>query len=144
MPNVTLQPGKNDDTWEDLIAAMDQGIAIIGDGSFSIDQQRYNGQFAGQVFHEIKGGKIVGMLKDVAYQFRTPNFWDAQGMIGGPRSYELGGSFCDAQGAARPVNSVSHGCVPSLFQQVNILNTGRQRMSRHGDSRLRQRRCSPR
>jgi len=75
MPNVSLLPGKNDYTWEDMISQTDKGVAIIGDGSFSIDQQRYNGQFAGQCFYEIKGGKIVGMLKDVAYQFRTPEFW---------------------------------------------------------------------
>ena len=42
MPNVSLLPGEQDDTWEDLIAATDRGIAIVGDGSFSIDQQRYN------------------------------------------------------------------------------------------------------
>ncbi len=87
MPNVSLLPGEKDHVWEDLIAATDNGIAIIGDGSFSIDQQRYNAQFGGQVFYEIKGGKIVGMLKDVAYQIRTPEFWGAMDMIGGQRSY---------------------------------------------------------
>ena len=126
MPNVSLQPGNNDDTWESMIAKMDKGIAIIGDGSFSIDQQRYNGQFAGQVFYEIKGGKIIGMLKDVAYQFRTPNFWGSLKAIGGPRSYQLGGAFGDAKGQPGQSNSVSHGCVPSLFQQTNIINTGRR------------------
>ena len=70
MPNVSLLPGDKDLGWDDLIAATDRGIAIIGDGSFSIDQQRYNAQFGGQVFYEIKGGKIVGMLKDVAYQMQ--------------------------------------------------------------------------
>ena len=59
MPNVSLLPGQQDRKWEDLIAATDNGIAIIGDGSFSIDQQRYNAQFGGQVFYEIKGGKIA-------------------------------------------------------------------------------------
>ena len=126
MPNVSLQPGKNDDTWESMIAKIDRGIAIYGDGSFSIDQQRYNGQFAGQVFWEINGGKIVGMLKDVAYQFRTPNFWGALKAVGGPRSYMLGGAFGDAKGQPGQSNSVSHGCVPSLFGQVNIINTGRR------------------
>jgi len=126
MPNVSLQAGRNDDTWESMIGKMDKGIAIIGDGSFSIDQQRYNGQFAGQVFYEIKGGKIAGMLKDVAYQFRTPDFWGSLKAIGGPRSYELGGAFGDAKGQPGQSNSVSHGCVPSLFGQVNILNTGRR------------------
>jgi TldD protein len=42
MPNVSLLPGEQNLKWEDLIAATDRGIAIIGDGSFSIDQQRYN------------------------------------------------------------------------------------------------------
>jgi TldD protein len=126
MPNVSMQPGKNDDTWESMIAGMDKGIAIVGDGSFSIDQQRYNGQFAGQVFYEIKGGKIVGMLKDVAYQFKTPLFWGSMKHIGGPRSYFLGGAFGDAKGQPGQSNAVSHGCVPARFEQVNILNTGRR------------------
>ncbi|HYD54978.1 MAG TPA: TldD/PmbA family protein [Gemmatimonadaceae bacterium] len=125
MPNVSLAPGKNDHDWDDLVAQVDRGIAIIGDGSFSIDQQRYNGQFAGQVFHEIRGGKIVGMLKDVAYQFRTPQFWASLKALGGPRSYWLGGAFGDAKGQPGQSNAVSHGCVPALFSQVNIINTGR-------------------
>jgi TldD protein len=125
MPNVSLLPGNNDDTWESMIAKMDRGIAIVGDGSFSIDQQRYNGQFAGQVFYEVRGGKIVGQLKDVAYQFRTPEFWNSLKAIGGPRSYHLGGAFGDGKGQPSQSNSVSHGCVPSLFQQVNVINTGR-------------------
>jgi len=126
MPNVSIQAGKNDYVWEDMIGQMNKGIAIIGDGSFSIDQQRYNGQFAGQVFYEIKGGKIVGMLKDVAYQFRTPQFWGSMKVIGGPRSYQLGGAFGDAKGQPGQSNSVSHGCPPALFTQTNIINTGRK------------------
>jgi TldD protein len=126
MPNISMVPGNNDDTWESMIGKMDRGIAIVGDGSFSIDQQRYNGQFAGQVFYEVRGGKIVGQLKDVAYQFRTPDFWKSLKAIGGPRSYHLGGAFGDAKGQPGQSNSVSHGCVPSHFQQVNIINTGRR------------------
>ncbi len=126
MPNVSLQPGKNDWSWNDLVGQMDKGIAIVGDGSFSIDQQRYNGQFAGQVFYEVKGGKIVGQLKDVAYQFKTPLFWGSMRAIGGPKSYELGGAFGDAKGQPGQSNSVSHGCVPAIFTQCNILNTGRK------------------
>ena len=126
MPNVSLLPGKNDYTWEDVISQTDKGIAIVGDGSFSIDQQRYNGQFAGQCFYEIKGGKITGMLKDVAYQFRTPEFWGSMELIGGPRSYHLGGAFGDAKGQPGQSNAISHGCVPARFKQVNIINTGRR------------------
>ncbi len=126
MPNVSLLPGKEEKSYEDLIASTDKGIAIIGDGSFSIDQQRYNAQFGGQVAYEIKGGKVVGMLKDVAYQIRTPDFWNSMQAIGGKASYKLGGSFFDGKGQPGQVNGVSHGCPPAKFKQVNIINTGRK------------------
>ena len=126
MPNVSLLPGAKDLSWDDIIGATDRGIAIIGDGSFSIDQQRYNAQFGGQVFYEIKGGKIVGMLKDVAYQMRTPDFWNSMDMIGGKKSYFLGGAFNDGKGQPGQVNAVSHGCVPSRFRNINVINTGRK------------------
>jgi TldD protein len=126
MPNVSLLPGEKDHSWDDLIAATDRGIAIVGDGSFSIDQQRYNAQFGGQLFYEIKGGKIVGMLKDVAYQMRIPEFWGALDMIGGKKSYHMGGAFGDAKGQPSQSNAVTHGCVPSRFRNINVINTGRK------------------
>jgi TldD protein len=126
MPNVSLQPGEKDLSWEDLIAATDRGIAIIGDGSFSIDQQRYNAQFGGQLYYEIRGGKVVGMLKDVAYQMRTPEFWNAMDMIGGKSSYWLWGAFGDGKGQPAQSNSISHGCPPTRHKQINVINTGRK------------------
>jgi TldD protein len=126
MPNVSLLPGDKDIGWDDIIADTERGIAIVGEGSFSIDQQRYNAQFGGQLFYEIRNGKITGMLKDVAYQMRTPDFWNALDMIGGKKSYMLGGAFNDGKGQPSQSNAVSHGCVPSRFRQVNVINTGRK------------------
>ena len=125
MPNVSLLPGEKDIVLDDIIAATDNGIVVKNRGSWSIDHQRYNFQFSGQVFYEVKNGKITGMLKDVAYQARTPDFWNSMDMIGGPRSYWLGGSFGDGKGEPAQSNSVSHGAVPARFKQVNIVNTGR-------------------
>ncbi|MCY7379347.1 MAG: TldD/PmbA family protein [Gemmatimonadaceae bacterium] len=126
MPNVSQLPGTKEQGWDDLIAATDRGIGIVGDGSFSIDQQRYNAQFGGQLFYEIKGGKVIGMLKDVAYQIRTPEFWNALDMMGGRASYEMGASFFDGKGQPAQSNAVSHGCVPSRFRNINVINTGRK------------------
>jgi TldD protein len=125
MPNVSLMPGAFDLTWDDMIAATDRGIAIVGDGSFSIDQQRYNAQFGGQLFYEIRGGKITGMLKDVAYQIRTPQFWNAMDMVGGKATYMLWGAFGDAKGQPAQSNAISHGCPATRHRSVNVINTGR-------------------
>ena len=125
MPNISLMPGPQDIGMDDIVAATDRGIIVKNRGSWSIDNQRYNFQFSGQLFYEVKGGKITGMLKDVAYQSTTPVFWNAMDMIGGKKSYWLGGTFTDGKGEPGQVNSVSHGCPPARFRGVNILNTGR-------------------
>ena len=74
MPNVSLSAGSEKLTPAEMIADVEKGIFIVGDGSYSIDQQRYNFQFGGQMFFEIKDGKIAGMLRDVAYQSNTQEF----------------------------------------------------------------------
>ncbi len=125
MPNVSLLPGDKDIGLNDIVAATDRGIVVKNRGSWSIDHQRYNFQFSGQVFYEVKGGKITGMLKDVAYQANTPVFWNSMDMIGGPKSYWMGGSFGDGKGEPAQSNSVSHGCPPARFRNVNIVSTGR-------------------
>ena len=63
MANVSLLPGKKTMSAADMIAGVDNGIYILGRGSYSIDQQRYNAQFGGQLFYEIKNGKITQPLK---------------------------------------------------------------------------------
>jgi TldD protein len=126
MPNISLLPGEKDITLDDIVAATERGVVVKNRGSWSIDHQRYNFQFSGQLFYEVRKGKITGMLKDVAYQASTPEFWNSMDMIGGKRSYWLGGSFSDGKGEPGQINAVSHGCPPARFRNVNIINTGRE------------------
>lgn len=123
MPNVSMLPGEEDLSEEDVIANTERGIYIEGRGSYSIDQQRYNIQFGGQVFWEIRNGRKFRMIRDVAYVGRTPEFWNALDTIGGPNTYYLGASFGDAKGQPIQVNAVSHGCPISLFRDIDIINT---------------------
>jgi len=126
MPNVSLQPGKQKLSVDDLIKNVEKGIYIIGDGSFSIDQQRYNFQFGGQTFYEIKDGKIVGMLNDVAYQANTQEFWNSCTAIADESDYRLGGAFNDGKGQPSQSNAVSHGCATTRFNGINVINTARK------------------
>ncbi|WP_345295070.1 TldD/PmbA family protein [Luteimonas vadosa] len=125
MPNVSLAAGKDRLSVADMIKDVENGIYIIGDGSFSIDQQRYNAQFGGQLFYEIKNGRITGMVEDVAYQMRTPEFWNACSAICDERDYRLGGSFFDGKGQPGQVSAVSHGSSTARFDGVNVINTAR-------------------
>lgn len=126
MPNVSLQPGKTPLSVDDMIKNVEKGVYIIGDGSFSIDQQRYNFQFGGQMFYEIKEGKIVGMLNDVAYQANTQEFWNSCAAVCDDKDYRMGGSFNDGKGQPAQSSAVSHGSSTALFKGVNVINTKRK------------------
>jgi len=126
MPNVSLQPGKEKLSVDNMIKNVEKGIYILGNGSFSIDQQRYNFQFGGQLFYEIKEGKIVGMLNDVAYQSNTQEFWNSCNAICDESDYRLGGSFNDGKGQPSQSSAVSHGSSTTRFNGVNVINTARK------------------
>jgi TldD protein len=126
MPNISLQPGKSPLSPADMIKNVEKGIYIIGDSSFSIDQQRYNFQFSGQLYYEIKNGKIVGMLNDVAYQSNTQEFWNSCAAVCDQSDYRLGGSFFDGKGQPAQSSAVSHGSATAHFKGVNVINTARK------------------
>ena len=125
MPNVSLEPGKKKQSVADMIGGVENGIYIVGDGSFSIDQQRYNAQFGGQLFYEIKNGKITQQIEDVAYQSRTPEFWNACVGVCDASDYRMGGSFFDGKGQPAQVSTVSHGSSTARFNGINVINTAR-------------------
>ncbi|HQS54515.1 MAG: TldD protein [Bacteroidetes bacterium 24-39-8] len=125
MPNVSLQPGKDALKVSDMIKNTEKGIYMFGRNSYSIDQQRYNFQFSGQLAFEIKNGQIAGLVKDAAYQANTQEFWNACSAIAGEQDYRLGGSFFDGKGQPGQVSAVSHGCSTTKFKGVSIINTGR-------------------
>lgn len=126
MANVSLAAGKTPLSVAEMIKDVKKGIYIIGDGSFSIDQQRYNFQFGGQLYYEIKDGQIAGMLKDVAYQSNTQEFWNSCVKICDERDYRLGGSFFDGKGQPSQSSAVSHGSATARFNGVNVINTARK------------------
>ena len=126
MPNVSLEPGKARLTPDEMVKDVKKGIYILGRGSYSIDQQRYNFQFGGTLYYEIKNGKITGPLEDVAYQANTQEFWNACSAICDERDWRMGGSFFDGKGQPSQVSAVSHGSSTTRFNGINVINTARK------------------
>ncbi|GGZ10685.1 TldD/PmbA family protein [Pseudoduganella plicata] len=126
MPNVSLAAGANKLTPDELVKDVKKGIYILGRGSYSIDQQRYNFQFGGQLFYEIKDGKITQQLGDVAYQANTQEFWNACTAMCDERDWRMGGSFFDGKGQPSQISAVSHGSSTTRFNGINVINTARK------------------
>jgi len=85
MANVSLQPDPGGLSTAELIARVERGLYLVGDKSFSIDQQRRNFQFTtAQRAYLIVDGRLGGQVKDFAYQATTTEFWRALEAVGGP------------------------------------------------------------
>ncbi|HET6401365.1 MAG TPA: TldD/PmbA family protein [Candidatus Kapabacteria bacterium] len=126
MPNVSLQPNPKKYSLDDIVKDTGKGILIKGNSSYSIDQQRYNFQFTGQVAFAVEDGKITHMLRDVAYYGKTSNFWDELDALGDQTEYMLGGAMYDGKGEPMQSNPVSHGCPCARFANQRVINTREQ------------------
>lgn len=122
MPNISLKPNPEKCSFDDLLSGVENGIYVVGAGSWSIDQQRDNFQFGGQLFYEIKNGKLGELLRDGAYQGRTTQFWNSLAGLCDASAYHLDGTFTCGKAEPVQVAPVSHGSPPALFRNVRVLN----------------------
>ncbi len=120
IPNLSLMAGKESLSLDELIADTEDGILIDGMGSFSIDQRRYNFQFGGDMFHEIKNGKVTGPLKDVIYQAITPEFWNACDAVCDERFWEPYGVLNCGKGEPSQTQQMTHGSAPARFRNIDV------------------------
>ena len=118
MPNVNLEPG----SWklEDLIADTEEGIYMMTNRSWSIDDKRLNFQFGTEIAWEIKEGKLGDMLKNATYTGITPNFWAGCDAICNRDFWTVWGTPNCGKGQPEQVGHVGHGAAPARFRNVQV------------------------
>jgi TldD protein len=116
--NLSLMPGEW--TLEDLIADTDNGILMCTNKSWSIDQMRYNFQFASEIGWEIKNGRLGAMLKNCTYQGITPKFWGSCDAVCNGDYWTLWGVVNCGKGQPGQRAEMSHGAAPARFRNVTV------------------------
>jgi TldD protein len=125
MPNVSLQPGKEPLTPEQMIKGRRAGHYIVGAGSFSIDQQRYNFHSAAALLRDQETARSTGMLRDVAYQSNTQEFWNSCVAICDKSDYRSAARSSMAKGSPR--RSAPFRMARDVrFDKINVINTARK------------------
>ena len=89
MTNLHLEPGSG--SLEELISAVDDGIYLETNKSWSIDDKRLNFQFGTQIAWEIKDGKLGRMVRDATYTGVTPVFWGSLERVAGQEEWRCTG-----------------------------------------------------
>jgi len=118
MTNTNLLPGK--DTFEDLVAGIDDGLYLVNSSSWSIDDNRENFQFGCEIGWEIKGGKLGKMIKNPTYSSNTIAFWNSCDGIGNEPLWRLWGTPNCGKGQPGQNGRVGQGAAPARFRNVRI------------------------
>ena len=120
MTNVSILPGDDPLTLEQLIASTDHGILMHTNKSWSIDDKRYNFQFGCEIGWEIKNGKRARMLKNPSYSGITTEFWNAMDAICSKDEWTLWGTPNCGKGQPQQVMGTGHGAAPARFRNIKV------------------------
>jgi TldD protein len=118
MTNVNLEPG----TWklEDLIAGTEDGIHMITNRSWSIDDKRFNFQFGTEVGYEIKRGKRGRLLKNCTYTGITPEFWNKCDAVCDASDWEIWGTPNCGKGQPSQTMRTGQGASSARFRNIQV------------------------
>jgi TldD protein len=118
MTNVSLEPG--DWKYDELIEDTKDGILMITNYGWSIDQKRYNFQFNCEKGYEIHNGSLGEMIRGPGYNGITPEFWNSCDAICDKNSWTLWGTPNCGKGQPGQVMVTGHGASPARFRNVKV------------------------
>src|SRR5215470_626940 len=120
MTNVSILPGVDPLTLEQLISSTDYGILMQTNKSWSIDDKRYNFQFGCEIGWEIKNGKRTRLLKNPSYSGITTEFWNSMDAICSKDEWTLWGTPNCGKGQPQQVMGTGHGASPARFRSIKV------------------------
>jgi len=118
MTNINLDSG--DKTFEQLIEGVENGVYMATNKSWSIDDKRWNFQFATEIAWEIKDGKLGKMLKNPTYTDNTVHFWNSCDAIANQDYWRIWGVPNCGKGQPMQTGHVGHGSSPARFRNIKV------------------------
>jgi len=120
MTNISIEPGPQPLSPDELIADTADGFYMETNRSWSIDDKRYNFQFGTEIGWEIKHGKRLRMLKNPSYSGITTEFWNSMDAICSRPHWTLWGTPNCGKGQPQQTMGTGHGAAPARFRNVKI------------------------
>jgi TldD protein len=123
-PNVRMAPAARDASFEELLAGVKDGLAVVG-GECAMDFRKLTGQGQAEVMYEVTNGKLGQVVSGGAYLIRSPEFWKGVAAIGGAGSAMRRG-FYEAKG--QPFQLLNHTvtAVPALVRGIAVIDVSKR------------------
>lgn len=123
---AVMDPGEEDVSVEDMIAATEDGIYFRDGGFASVDPPMLNMQGSGSgLIYEIRDGQLGDLLSRPQYLANTIDFWRSMDMVGGEGTFGYsGGGTVKGNPPQRIVRTV--GAPAARFRNLNVFTYGRR------------------
>ena len=118
MANINLEPGEN--TFEDLISMVDNGVYMESNRSWSIDDYRNKFQFGCEYGRLIENGKLTRTVKNPNYRGVSTPFWNSLKAVGDINSFGIYGTPNCGKGEPNQVIRVGHASPACLFEKIQV------------------------
>ncbi len=118
MTSINLLPG--DQSLQQMISDIDDGILFDGIKSWSIDDRRMNFQFGSQYGRIIRKGNLQEVVKNPTYMGESPTFWKSCDAIGDESHYHIYGVPNCGKGEPGQLMKLSHGTSPVRFRNRKV------------------------
>ncbi|MGD8568839.1 MAG: TldD/PmbA family protein [Gammaproteobacteria bacterium] len=118
MANLNLEPGDN--TFEDLVKTIENGVLMDTNLSWSIDDSRNKFQFGCELGRVVKDGEIKGLVKNPNYRGISATFWRNLAAVGDQSTFEIWGTPYCGKGEPQQIIHVGHASPACVFHDVEI------------------------
>jgi predicted Zn-dependent protease len=118
MANLNLEPGK--DRFEDILAAVEKGVFMESNRSWSIDDYRNKFQFGCEYARLIEGGKLGAVVRNPNYRGISATFWRNLFKVGEASTFGVFGTPNCGKGEPNQVITVGHASPVCGFRNVEI------------------------
>jgi predicted Zn-dependent protease len=118
MANLNIEPGASSLT--DMIGAIERGVLMRTNVSWSIDDSRNKFQFGCEWGELIENGKIVGAVKNPNYRGISATFWRSLSHVGNANTFEVHGTLYCGKGEPNQAIDVGHAAPACVFSNVQV------------------------
>jgi predicted Zn-dependent protease len=118
MANLNLEPGTS--TLQDMIGAVENGVFMATNCSWSIDDSRNKFQFGCEYGRRIEDGELKGLVRKNNYRGVSATFWRSLKMVGTPDTLEVMGTPNCGKGEPNQGVRVGHATPAAVFAGVDV------------------------
>jgi predicted Zn-dependent protease len=118
MANLNVEPGAS--SLSDMIAAIDRGILLQANLSWSIDDSRNKFQFGCEQGQLIENGKLTTVVKNPNYRGVSATFWRSLKMVGDLATFDMLGTPTCGKGEPNQGIRVGHASPACVFADVDV------------------------